>query len=73
LVAGKDAFEGNGFQGFIEAVSAKEWHKASDKLNETSWCNENTERCRSDRALIYHGCGGTKPPVIAQVTNLKPR
>ncbi|KAG0623629.1 hypothetical protein M758_3G189300 [Ceratodon purpureus] len=70
--SGKDAFEGNGFQDFIEAVSAKEWKKAGDKLNETSWCNDNKERCVSNKALIYQGCGGMKPAVITQVINQKP-
>jgi hypothetical protein len=55
--AGKDVFEGNSFQGFIEAVSAKEWKKAGGKLNETRWCDDNKERCASDQALIYQGCG----------------
>ena len=67
-MAGKDAFEANDFQNFIEAVSAKEWVKAGEKLEETTWCNDNKERCKSDKAIIYQGCR----PFITQVTNLEP-
>lgn len=65
--AGKDAFEGNHFEDFIEAVSAKEWHKAGEKLEGTLWCSENKERCGSDLAIIYEGCAKIDFPSITQV------
>jgi len=69
-LTGKDAFEGNSFEDFIEAVSAKAWHKAGDKLNGTRWCRDNKERCESDRAIILEGCGKMNPATITQVTHL---
>lgn len=68
--AGKDAFEGNSFEDFIEAVIAKEWHKAGYKLNGTRWCSYNKERCESDTAIILEGCGKMNPATITQVTHL---
>lgn len=66
--AGRDAFEGNGFEDFIEAVSAKEWEKAGEKLEETRWCQERKERCRSDKSIILEGCPTSRPNVISLVT-----
>ena len=68
--AGKDAFEGNGFEDFIEAVSAKKWKKAADKLEKTRWCNDNKDRCRDDKGIISKGCDSSAvAALIAQVTN----
>jgi hypothetical protein len=70
LFAGRDAFEGNGFEDFIEAVSAKEWEKAGEKLEETRWCKERKERCRSDKSIILEGCPTSRPNVISMVTTV---
>jgi len=67
---GRDAFEGNGFEDFIEAVSAKEWEKAGEKLEETRWCKERKERCRSDKSIILEGCPTSRPNVISMVTTV---
>jgi len=67
--AGKDAFEGNSFEDFIEAVSAKEWRKAGERLGGTHWCRDNKERCESDKAIILEGCGKMNPAIFTQFTN----
>jgi hypothetical protein len=67
---GKDAFEENGFEDFIEAVSAKKWEKAADMLEGTHWCRDNKDRCRDNKGIISKGCGGSAAAaLIAQVTN----
>lgn len=63
---GKNAFEGNGFEDFIEAVSAKNWHKAGKELESTKWCKDNRERCRSDRTIIQEGCSNSN--VLSMIT-----
>lgn len=68
LFAGKHAFENNSFEEFIEAVSAKEWHKAGEELLQTQWCSENKERCLDDKTIIVEGCGKLEPASIVEAT-----
>ncbi|KAG0598324.1 hypothetical protein M758_12G063600 [Ceratodon purpureus] len=67
---GKDVYEQNGFEDFIEAVSAKKWDKAADTLEKTRWCSDNKDRCRDNKGIITKGCGNSvAAALIAQVTN----
>lgn len=66
--AGKHAFENNSFEEFIEAVSAKEWHKAGEELLQAQWCSENKERCLDDKTIIVEGCGKLEPASITAAT-----
>jgi hypothetical protein len=67
---GKDVYEGNDLESFIEAVSAKKWQKAVEKLESTQWCSDHRERCRENMGIIAKGCGDSiTSAAIAQVIN----
>ncbi|XP_024362075.1 uncharacterized protein [Physcomitrium patens] len=67
---GKDVYQENAFDDFIEAVSAKKWEKGVELLDRTRWCNDNKDRCDDDKKIISEGCKGTfATGVIAQVTD----
>jgi hypothetical protein len=67
---GKDVYEQNGFEDFIEAVSAKKWKKAVDTLEGTRWCHDNKDRCRDNKGIISKGCDDSAAAaLIAQVTS----
>lgn len=69
---GKNVYKQNGFEDFIEAVSAKKWDKAADTLESTRWCSDHKDRCKDDKSIISKGCGkdgSAAAALIAQVTN----